>query len=320
MSISYKQSKELNASPELTDELYNELKKYLRAERVQKKALENRNKKPLDSPDVLDAEDFFFEPFEQKRGRGDSGNLLLATHKTDAAKKYIVKHAYCDCAANEYVYCNIARALGLKMPDVKLFRLLNPLDDTLFETEYVVGIEYLNIVKKYPGRETLANVKNADDSYKFNTLYRLFYESDRLETVLADDGYVYRIDTSAAFLMHDTMLLTSDFNKLTGVAFRAAVKNLMDKWSWEYMDMGLKGLVESWGDDKVDTLLSPLYDIQEIEKPHIRKFLDTLCYFYPDSVGEYFNLFFMRLKLQASLFTNFIEKHRPAPYFKQTVY
>ena len=44
--------------------------------RVENKAAENATKKPLNSPDVLDISDFIFEPFEQKCGEGDSGNLL----------------------------------------------------------------------------------------------------------------------------------------------------------------------------------------------------------------------------------------------------
>ena len=125
------------------DEIKQTIKNY-RVQRVANKAYENQNKKPLVSTDVLNADDFTFEPFKQKHG--DSGDLLIAVCKNDESEKYIVKHAFCDCAANEYVYSKMAQAMDFKTPEVKLFRLTDPLDDTLFKTEYVVGIKYLNII------------------------------------------------------------------------------------------------------------------------------------------------------------------------------
>lgn len=68
--------------------------------------------------------DFVFSaPFERE---GDSGKLLLAKRKTNRSDRFLVKHAFTDCACNEYVYTKLAQAMGYKMPDVVLF----PLPDT----------------------------------------------------------------------------------------------------------------------------------------------------------------------------------------------
>lgn len=38
-------------------------------------------------------------------------------------EKYLAKHAFADCAANEFVYIKLAQAMGFKMPDAVLFSL-----------------------------------------------------------------------------------------------------------------------------------------------------------------------------------------------------
>ena len=315
MNTSYmKVYSDILALPEITQESYDEIIKNYRVQRVENKAVENSTKKALNSPDVLDVSDFIFEPFEQERGEGDSGNLLLATHKDDASRKYIVKHAFCDCAANEFVYSKIAGALGLKMPDIKLFRLSDPLDDMIFKTEYIIGIEYLNIVDQRPNAETLRKAKNADDYYKFHTLYKLFFESDSFEVVLADDGYIYRIDTGASFLIENSAMLTAGFDKIPD-EYRIYARVLTNKWTWDSIDKEMKFLTELCGEDKISLLLEPLYEIQKIYKPYISKFLDTLCYFYPDCIGDYYSFFFSTLKKRVKSFTAAIERYQPSPYF-----
>jgi len=299
-----------------------EIETRYRVNRVNNKELENREKGLLNSPDVLDARDFVFEPFYQKRGNGDSGELLIATHKKDVFHRYIVKHAFCDCAANEFVYNKMARAINLKVPDVKLFRLPQPLDDTLFKTEYVVGIEYLNIIDKYPSNEIIATAKNADDYFEFHTLYSLFYESDRFEIVLADDGYIYRLDTTASFIMNDHTLMLAG-SKYTSDEYRDYInksmrrmKNFSEKWDSSYIEWALLNLINRFGEDKTRIFLEPLFKIQNIHKSYITKFLETLCYFYPECISGYYECFFTELKKGVTRFINSTNNHRYAPYFQ----
>jgi len=303
----------LNASDDEIRVIWGKAKQMCRENRIERKITENQHKDPHNtlflSSDILNAADFTFTPFVQRRGMGDSGNLLLAVNKYDSTQRYIVKHAFCDCAANEYIYSKIAQAIGLKMPDVKLFYLENPLDNTLFDTEYIVGIEYLNIVEKHPSAKTRETSRNPDDYYKFNTLYELFLESDRFETALADDGYIYRFDTTAAFLFNDNLILamSTSFNPLDITQYAERV--VPGQWSVSKLDAMMKRLIERNGEDKAEILLDPLYWLKLVPKSYIDRFLETLCYFYPDSVGDYYRRFLFEMQESLERYTELISEN-----------
>ena len=92
--------------------------------RTASKQKENQGKPPLLSPDVAQTKDFIFTPINNPLNRiGDSGPLLLAKRKSDNQEQYLIKHAYTDCACNEFVYTKLAQGMGYKMPDAILFQL-----------------------------------------------------------------------------------------------------------------------------------------------------------------------------------------------------
>lgn len=107
---------------ELSDYKINRINNVMKNDRLAYKEKENANKPPLVSADVLETADFTFAKTMLER-EGDSGQLLLAKRKTDRSEQYLVKHAFTDCAANEFVYTKLAQAMGYHMPDAKLFRL-----------------------------------------------------------------------------------------------------------------------------------------------------------------------------------------------------
>ena len=270
-----------------------------RSARIAQKAVENCDKKPLVSSDVVDADNFTFEVFKQPvRNNGDahgqSGELLLATHKQDTSKKYVIKHESPECAANEFVYTKMAQAIGLKMPHVKLFRLSDPLDDTLFKTEYVIGFEYLNA--RHLNLDEINSVKNPDDFYKFQILYRLFKEYDKLEILLADDGYIYRIDTSDSFGVCHYHVQDND---AIGRKILNPILHGMKTSFLQDIDSCIERNIAEFGENKARIFYEPLYAILKIHKTYINKFLDTLCYFYPDYFKDFYNDFFIEVKKTA---------------------
>jgi hypothetical protein len=119
--------------------------------------------------------------------------------------------------------------------------------------------------------------------------------------VLADDGYIYRIDTAAAFVMNDYDIRTAGALKSPG-EYSSYINRILqrvdfsNKWNLMNIDMAMRILIEFHGKDKIDILLKPLYDIQKIRKSYINGFLETLCYFYPDCIGGYYDSFFTGLK------------------------
>ncbi|MBA1336648.1 MAG: hypothetical protein HPY66_3083 [Firmicutes bacterium] len=55
-------------------------------------------------------------------------------------------------------------------------------------------------------------------------------------------------------------------------------------------------LVTRYGNECIKPFLDPFTRIQDVSKEYIDSFLNTLCYFYPDFIGDYFKLFITALQ------------------------
>ena len=177
--------------------IYN-ISHFLKHLRMESKAEENRQKPPCTSPDVVQTADFVFS--KELTHIGDSGPLLLAKRKQNRAECYLVKHACTDCACNEYVYTKLAQAMGYCMSDAVLFNISYNEKRPYFKTEYIIGLRYLNVLKRFPSYEEIrAQATNWTQYFSFYGLYALTGEADGIELLLADDYKIYRIDTTDAF-------------------------------------------------------------------------------------------------------------------------
>lgn len=56
---------------------------------------------------------------------------------------------------------------------------------------------------------------------------------------------------------------------------------------------------EKYGKEYLKYYLQPFHDIQDIKKDYIDSFLNTLCYVYPDFLGEYYRQYIDIIKLRA---------------------
>lgn len=115
--------------------------------RMLNKQEENKDKPLISSTDILYTSNYNFSKNHGIERIGDSGNLLLAFNKKNKSEKYIIKHYFSDCACNEYVYSKLSNAMNIRIPNVKLFSISTNEKRNYFHTEYIAGIEYLNIVK-----------------------------------------------------------------------------------------------------------------------------------------------------------------------------
>ncbi|SHN80435.1 hypothetical protein [Desulfitobacterium chlororespirans] len=274
---------------------------------MEDKAAENCAKTPLVSPDVLQTKDFVFSPIRPLDRIGDSGALFLAKLKTDRRKRYLVKHAFCDCAANEFVYTKLAQAMDVRMPEAKLFQISEGEKRNYFKTEYVLATKYLDLIDENPSYRIIREqALNWQDYFRFRAMYDMFLEGDSFEVLLASDRYIYRVDTTDAFLYSDHILARAGINIVIGNHnVKDQIKNEMLFRSynscWEYMDFEetLKTLVTRYGDECIKPFLDSFKRIQDVPKDYIDSFLNTLCYFYPDFIGDYFKLFITALQRES---------------------
>lgn len=278
-------------------------------DRLAYKAKQNAQKLPLVSDDVLETSEFTFAKFMTER-KGDSGQLLVAKRKTNRNEKYIVKHEFTDCAANEFVYTKLVQRMGYHMPDVKLFKLSSGEKRPYFKTEYIIGEKFISLIDDNPSFEMIRNnAVNWEDIFGFYAMESMFSESDGIEVVLADDGLLYRIDTTSSFSISfydldnagiDVEYKGSNINdevkkSLRSRDFDAFFNTSAFEWNLQYF-------IERYGNICIEPYLLPFIRVQEIPNEYIDRFLNTLCYFYPDYIGDYYKSYITALKKAAANF------------------
>lgn len=293
----------------LSDYKRSRINNMMKNDRLAYKAKENASKPPLVSADVLETSDFTFAKFMIDRV-GDSGQLLLAKRKTDRSEQYLVKHAFTDCAANEFVYTKLAQTMGYHMPDAKLFRLSSGEKRSYFKTEYIIGEQFLSLIDDDPSFETIQNqASNWQDIFGFYAMENMFSEGDGIEVVLAADGLLYRIDTTSSFAVSNWDL---DY---AGIDIECQGKNINDAVRGRLLsrtfdaslhansfDWHLKYYKEHYGDVCVEPYLQPFMRVQQISNEYIDRILNTLCYFYPDYIGDYYKKYISALQKAAAEF------------------
>ena len=275
--------------------------------RLKDKAVENSTKPPLISNDVRETRDFVFSPIMPNNRIGDSGSLLLAKKKNNRMNQYLIKHAFCDCAVNEFVYTKLALAMGLKMPEAVLFRISDGEKRKYFGTEYILGTQYLNLAIENPTYDEIREQAiNWQDWFRFLALYEMFTECDSFETPLASDGHIYRVDTSAAFPTSELFLSLAGLNvEREGQNVKESMKQRMlshpfEKcWDYFNLDEAVEKYTIRYGIECAELYLEPFSLIQGISDDYIDEFLNTLCYFYPDFIGDYFKQFISALQNKA---------------------
>ena len=282
----------------------------MRQLRMEDKERENEGKPPLDSPDVMITGDYVFTPITPLDRIGDSGQLLLAKKKADRSQQYLIKHEFTDCAANEYVYTKLAQAMGLKRPDAFLFQLSKVEKRRYFKTEYILGTTFLNLVIESPTYEQIREqAANWQDFFHFQAMYTMCRERDSFEVPIASDGYLYRVDTTASFILSDNMLAQAGINEVVGNSVpKENIKKYIEQCDfdncWQYcnFDTELQRLLQRYGEECREPYMETFSLIQELRPDYIDGFLNALCYFYPDFIGDYFKRFITALQKQSAAF------------------
>ena len=283
------------------------VQRVMRRLRLENKNIENAKKTPLKSVDVLNREDFTFSSLTTKESEGDSGNLLLAKNKINKKEKYLIKHAYCDCAANEFIYTKLAQAMNVKMPDAKLFQISTNEKRNYFKTEYILGCSYLDLENSRPTYDIIRNYAiNWEDFFRFRAMEWMFLESDGIEIVLAKDDYIYRVDTTASFTLSEMMFAQAGINEMIGNYIpkdhiREQILSIPFDKCWNNIDfeLYLTQDVNKYGNECEKYYLEPFFRVQEISDEYIDDIINTLCYFYPDFIGDYYKLFIHALQKEA---------------------
>ena len=229
----------------------------MRQLRMEGKAKENQHKPLLDSPDVRQTKDYIFSPITPLDHIGDSGQLLLAKKEADRKERYLIKHAFTDCAANEFVYTKPAQAMGFTMPDAFLFQLSEGEKRRYFKTEYILGTTFLDLVIESTTYDQIREqAANWQDFFHFQAMYTMRRERDSFEVPIASDGYLYRVDTTASFILSDNMLAQAGIDEVIGNSVpKENIKKYIEQYNfyncWQYynFDTELQRLLQRYGEE-----------------------------------------------------------------------
>lgn len=304
--------------------------------RMLNKQYENQEKAVILAEEIVNSKDYIFSKKHGIERLGDSGDLLLSFSKKNRSERYIIKHYYTDCACNEFMYCKIGELLDIKFPKVRLFILDENEKRKYFKTEYIIGIEYLNIISEGVNFDYIEQheILNDTDFFKFRTLYSLFSESDSFEVVHASDNYIYKIDNTDSFSISEQLTasmgvieLIGKYGKITNDEDRFLIETFLERTLSEKditesyrtfilervdhmaqsvhcinFEYGFNHVKEKYGKEYIQYYLQPLKDIQEISNDDINNIINTLCIIYPDFIGEYYKKYIEIAKKKAKLF------------------
>ena len=231
--------------------------------------------------------------------------------QADRNKRYLVKHAYTDCACNEFIYTKLAQVMGYSMPDAVLFQLSPGETRPYFKTEYIIGERYLNVTDPAPTYQKIREqAKNWKHYFAFYGLYSLTGEGDGVEILLADDDRIYRVDTTDAFPISNFQLDAAGIHQnINGLNPQQVMKekmlssDLSQVLNFSWCDAHLASCLKICP-DSLPYFLDPFARIQDIQSDYIDDFLNTLCYFYPDFIGDYFKRYISALQKQCAEYWN----------------
>ena len=143
---------------------------------------------------ILDPSDFTFEPFHDEREHpGESGHLLLATHKANGMK-LVVKHEVPSDIPNEFVAGFVAEHLGFYNPKVYLFKQGKEFKNAV-GIEFMEGLQTFDFTNLSPEQQT--------DLIHQVSLCFLCYQDDRLQMNLWNN-HVVSYDYAWSFSMDAT--------------------------------------------------------------------------------------------------------------------
>ena len=233
---------------------------------------------------IFKIKDFVFEPFTDD---GDSGQLYIATRKSDN-KKFIVKQEFSDCACNEFMYFSVARAIGLETLVFHLFEF-DP-SECQFASGYAIAIEFIDTIEFEGIVKQRDKIANWQDYFKHFALYSAFMECDSFEILLDKSMNIYRIDTTDAFILHPMFIDTFANPTAHNYFYKLALQK--DQQIYDSLVRNGNSIKEKYGLEKYHVFRTAVSDLSKLSKEVIDSILCNLCLVYMKEIKQYYLNFF----------------------------
>ena len=211
---------------------------------------------------------------------GDSGEMELATSKTDPSEQYIIKrgNTYPEIAANEFMYHKVASALGLYTQDVKLTKGNN-------DYHRSAAIRYVPNARKFDLKTSTA--ENSRTFFEFEALFVILNEDDSHEYYLDEQGQIFKLDNAASFTVQQTTVMLFDGKPLDALFIPDINHSLnsvgYNRYKTTYAD------VQKHGEAATNAYVSMIRKFSEFDETVLYEAYDVLRKQYPNTLIHYYD-------------------------------
>lgn len=253
---------------------------------------------------TLESADFSFSSFGEL---GDSGSLLLGMH-SPTGRQYIVKHAFPECACNEFMYYVIGTFLGDHLPQTYLIHISEKDHRKCFLPRYLVCSRYLTNTRKVSSMNEIKNNPNMLKQWIVSeAIGAMLSEDDGTEYLVADNAELYRIDTVETFCL--SMLLIPLLSLNADAAGLNLGMEMMEKQlkHWRniktaYFHEVLSAVNKSVGKDCADVFCEPFRRVLALTDERMKPAYAALKRTYPECLAKYYEAYLHELKAKSKDF------------------
>ncbi len=238
---------------------------------------------------IISTENYTYETFSHN---GFSGSLYLATSKDDSLPKLLIKHENPSSACNEFMYSKLAELLHIHAPNVFLFEVSDK-DRKLFKSSYVVGIEYIEGLRKFSLDEMNSKPEWQREYAECYALAVICSQEDRVQMGMTPDGHIVSFDYTECFHLPSSTTKLMEYDEDTRIE---AMKNCLDRTEREYHNIlagaGASVLQKELCMNTVEEVY-PLYHepfkkLTALTTEQIEVATNPLYDIYPIEIGVYF--------------------------------
>jgi hypothetical protein len=238
----------------------------------------------------IDARDFAFQPFPHPLHPdedGDSGAMELATAKADPLLQYVIKgkDTYPEIACNEFMYHEVAAALGLYTQDVKLIAGNR-------DYRRAAAIRYVPEAQEF--RLEGSSEANYRAYFEFEALFVILNEEDSHEHYLDGQGRLFKLDNAASFHVEQATIMMLDGNPL-GRFFVPNISAPLNAVGYDYYRGTYDVFLKRYGQAAVEAYLALIQRFAALDETVLYEVYDSLDKQYPKALGRYYDEF-MRIR------------------------
>jgi len=236
----------------------------------------------------INARDFTFAPFPhplRPDGTGDSGELELATSKTDPNEQYIIKNGreFPELACNEFMYHKVATALELYTQPVKLI-------NGSADYRRSAAIRYVPNAERFNFNDSSADnyENNFRANFEFEALYVIVNEEDSREYYLDEQKRLFKLDNAAAFTVLQTLILYFDGNPIGQFFHANTINHSLNSVGYGWYGIKYKDFKKRFGQAAAEAYISVIERFIEFDETVLEEAYSALEKHYPEALSCYY--------------------------------